>query len=110
MGDSVEDDPFAAVKSMQKVKDPFFFAHFVASTGYELVELRDEIYLQLMKQTTENPNPRSMMSGWVLLLLCCRTFLPSEEFLPFVHSCFEAATHHRFALPLPSLRIMNVNV
>ena len=43
-------------------------------------ELRDEIYIQLVKQTTKNPRSDSLYKGWSLLAICCSIFPPSDEF------------------------------
>jgi hypothetical protein len=41
--------------------------------------IRDEIYVQLIKQTTENPHPRSETLGWKLIFMCLITFAPVIE-------------------------------
>ena len=63
---------------------------FMYSCIYEILQcdnsynLKDEIYLQLIKQTTNNPNNASLIAGWELILLCCNTFKPSDEFTPYL--------------------------
>ena len=42
-------------------------------------KLRDELFVQLMKQMTCNPRPVSKSKGEVLMFLALRTFPPSEE-------------------------------
>jgi hypothetical protein len=46
--------------------------------------LRDEIYMQLIKQLTQNPRPDSVLRGWQLLALLSETFPPSNTALPYV--------------------------
>lgn len=48
-------------------------------------ELKVEVYLQLMKQLSENSNPASVKKGWQLFALCLRTFtVQSLEKMIFV--------------------------
>jgi myosin-7 len=42
--------------------------------------IADEIYLQLMKQMTENPKPESLARGWQLLCMCVGCFPPTRNF------------------------------
>eukprot|EP00048_Salpingoeca_helianthica_P011974 m.173364 g.173364 ORF g.173364 m.173364 type:complete len:892 (-) comp15305_c0_seq1:324-2999(-) len=42
--------------------------------------LRDEIYIQLCKQTYMNRNLPSCEAGWVLLFICLNFFPPSQKF------------------------------
>ena len=57
-------------------------------------ELRDEIYCQLIKQTTNNPNPESLKRGWQLFGICSGAFPPSKEFEPFLLThCQRNAKH-----------------
>ncbi len=48
--------------------------------------LRDEVFVQLMKQLTRNTNRDSVARGLVLLELCLVSFPPSEELENFVEA------------------------
>lgn len=53
----------------------------VVSLGYSVRFLRDEMYMQLLKQTNENPGEASLTRGWELLLGCVHAFLPLDAVL-----------------------------
>ncbi|KAF6777839.1 hypothetical protein AHF37_02958 [Paragonimus kellicotti] len=42
--------------------------------------LRDELFAQLCKQTTGNPNAKSLTNGWALLCVCLYYFPPNGKF------------------------------
>ena len=47
---------------------------------YEEQELmKEEVFVQLLKQTEKNPDENSQLIGWKLIYLCLRKFTPSEE-------------------------------
>jgi myosin heavy subunit len=48
--------------------------------GLELKDIRTEIYCQLVKQLTQNPNSFSVQKGWDLMVLCLATFPPPGDF------------------------------
>lgn len=50
------------------------------------IEIRDEIYCQLVKQTTGNADRRSCFRGYQLILCCLACFPPSEALAPFLLS------------------------
>jgi Rho GTPase-activating protein 39 len=53
---------------------------WLLGTGLAHGELRDEIYCQVMKQLTGNPNQESIFRGWQLLCVLLVTFPPSKNF------------------------------
>jgi len=46
--------------------------------------LRDELYLQLCKQTTQNPNPTSCERGWEVLGIALSFFPPTNKFFSYL--------------------------
>jgi hypothetical protein len=44
--------------------------------------LRDELYVQLCRQTTENPKRESLIRGWELMAICLSFVPPSPTFQP----------------------------
>ena len=54
----------------------------ITSLGYSRAPLRDEIFVQLCKQTTDNPKKESLRRGWELLAICLAFFPPSTTFSP----------------------------
>jgi hypothetical protein len=58
---------------------PITLAHEVIFRGLEEPLLRDEIFIQLIKQTTKNPSNESLLLGWKLMYLCVKTFPPTTE-------------------------------
>ena len=59
---------------------PAMLAQDVLRKGFENKMLRDEIYIQLIKQLTNNPRPESVAKGWQLMCMCVGTFPPSVDF------------------------------
>ncbi|KAI0321217.1 hypothetical protein OF83DRAFT_1168648 [Amylostereum chailletii] len=55
-------------------------------------ELRDEIYCQVMKQLTGNPNTESVFKGWQLLCVLLITFPPSKNFETYLQSFLKQRT------------------
>ncbi|KPP57465.1 rho GTPase-activating protein 39-like, partial [Scleropages formosus] len=47
---------------------------------WALPGLRDELYVQLVRQTTHNLRPPSLAAGWELMAICLGFFAPSPKF------------------------------
>ena len=56
------------------------------STACSRHELRDEIFVQLCRQTTDNPSKSSVVLGLHLMACCLTYFHPSVKFSPYLAS------------------------
>lgn len=63
---------------------PAMLAQDILRKGYEYKPIRDEIYLLIIKQLTNNPRPESVAKGWQVMCMCVGTFPPSQEFENFL--------------------------
>ncbi|XP_057298183.1 rho GTPase-activating protein 39-like [Hydractinia symbiolongicarpus] len=52
----------------------------LTTRGWSTPALRDEIFIQLCKQTTHNEKPTSLKRGWELITACLSIFPPSSKF------------------------------
>ena len=48
--------------------------------------LKNEIFIQLMKQLTNNPTPRSELLGWKLMCFLCQYVVPSKELVEYLRA------------------------
>ncbi|XP_051532355.1 rho GTPase-activating protein 39-like isoform X2 [Myxocyprinus asiaticus] len=60
--------------------DPRHAALLVVTKCWGMQGLRDELYVQLVRQTTGNTSPRSLAAGWELMAVCLAFFAPSPKF------------------------------
>ncbi|KAJ6226331.1 rho gtpase activation protein [Anaeramoeba flamelloides] len=60
----------------------------ILEIGINNAELRDEIYVQISKQTTRNPNPHSNLRGWGAMCLVTQTFPPSNDLIDYLKKLF----------------------
>uniref|UniRef100_A0A1A8ETN9 Rho GTPase-activating protein 39 n=2 Tax=Nothobranchius korthausae TaxID=1143690 RepID=A0A1A8ETN9_9TELE len=60
--------------------DPFSVALEVVVRGWSNQGLRDELYIQLCRQTTENFRYDSLERGWELMAICLAFFPPTPRF------------------------------
>ncbi|XP_063604503.1 uncharacterized protein LOC134779995 isoform X7 [Penaeus indicus] len=56
----------------------------IVNMCYNTVGLRDELFVQICRQTTENHKRDSLRRGWELLAICLAFFPPSEKFSPYL--------------------------
>lgn len=72
-------DKSGSISKTLKVANPLDH-QYVLEKGICHGELRDEIYVQLCKQLTKNPNPKSVLKGWEFMSLLTVCFPPSKNF------------------------------
>jgi hypothetical protein len=75
---------------------PISLAYEVILLGFNEPSIRDEIYCQLIKQTTQNPSPSSLLLGLKLLYLCISTIAPSTFVAPALLSHLSTFAHPAF--------------
>ena len=63
---------------------PAMLAQDILRKGFECKAVRDEIYLQVIKQLTSNPRAESVAKGWQMMCMCVGTFAPSFDFEYFL--------------------------
>lgn len=61
--------------------------------GLKRGELRDELFMQLLKQTRANPSIQSRARGWELLFLVASTMSPSKDFVGLVSQYIHDTAH-----------------
>ena len=64
----------------KKTTFPASFGHHILSRALNDVDLRNEVFLQIVKQMKGNPDPRSIQRCWILMALCVDAFGPTAEF------------------------------
>eukprot|EP01147_Barroeca_monosierra_P008456 gene8456-941_t len=68
-------------KQNEETMDNLQRVQLICNVGITRPNTRDEIYCQLCKQLTDNPNKVSRARGYILLALLAGCFLPSDAFL-----------------------------
>ncbi|XP_072163081.1 uncharacterized protein [Diadema setosum] len=58
----------------------------LVTKGWSVVPLRDEVYIQLCRQTSDNYQDESLRSGWELMAILLYFFPPSVSFHPYLES------------------------
>jgi Rho GTPase-activating protein 39 len=65
--------------------------------------VRDELYMQLCRQTTENPKRESLIRGWELLAICLSFIPPSPTFQPALLGYMNRHRDPSFAKHFPEI-------
>uniref|UniRef100_A0A1I8MH79 Rho GTPase-activating protein 39 n=1 Tax=Musca domestica TaxID=7370 RepID=A0A1I8MH79_MUSDO len=66
-------------------------------------QLRDELYVQLCRQTTENPKRDSLIRGWELMAVCLSFVPPSPTFQPTLLNYVNRHRDPTFATSFPEV-------
>uniref|UniRef100_A0A672STX8 Unconventional myosin-VIIa-like n=1 Tax=Sinocyclocheilus grahami TaxID=75366 RepID=A0A672STX8_SINGR len=80
---------------VKHVRTPIDLTNQIFGSVTAHVDLRDEIYCQIMKQMTNNNH--GMERGWQLLWLCCGLFPPSQLLLRHAQRFLESRTREPLA-------------
>ncbi|XP_071348791.1 unconventional myosin-X [Trachinotus anak] len=77
---------FSSLQHLEGVADPVPIIQGILQTGQELKPLRDELYCQLIKQTTRPPQPGSPgnLCSWKILACMSCTFVPTRSILRYL--------------------------
>ncbi|KAH0617998.1 hypothetical protein JD844_016889 [Phrynosoma platyrhinos] len=98
---------FNSLQQLESVSDPIPIIQGILQTGHDLRPLRDELYCQLIKQTSKVPNPGSVgnLYSWQILTCMSCMFLPSRSILKYlkfhlkrVHDQFPETEMEKYAL------------
>ncbi|BFZ12100.1 hypothetical protein BsWGS_15138 [Bradybaena similaris] len=78
------------------------FIQMMVKAGIDRLELRDEILIQLLRQTNENPDHEAVRQAWVVLCLSTASFSPSKNLhkylLSYVKRCCSDPVAGRYAM------------
>ena len=75
-------------------------AQEVLRMGLEMTPLRDELFCQLLKQITHNPNTDSRAKGLDLMRICLQAFAPSDKFINYVEYALREAGERALVVQL----------
>ncbi|XP_068576075.1 rho GTPase-activating protein 39 isoform X5 [Cebidichthys violaceus] len=67
-------------------------ALLVITKCWDMPGLRDELYVQLVRQTTANATPRSLAAGWELMAVSLAFFAPSPKFRCYLEGYIQRHT------------------
>ena len=71
----------------------------IVNTAFSKPPLRDELYVQICRQTTENPRKESLRRGWELMAVCLAFVPPSATFEPYLEGYMNRHRDPNFQFP-----------
>ncbi|XP_066602742.1 rho GTPase-activating protein 39 isoform X2 [Prorops nasuta] len=71
----------------------------IVNTVFSKPPLRDELYVQICRQTTENPRKESLRRGWELMAVCLAFVPPSATFEPYLEGYMNRHRDPNFQFP-----------
>lgn len=81
---------------------------YIIGQGIEREELRDEIFVQCMRQATNNPHSEWTDRIWLLMCLAIVAFQPSKLLIRQVHVSCEIRNHKLILVIFEMLQILCV--
>lgn len=71
----------------------------IVNTAFSKPPLRDELYVQICRQTTENPRKESLRRGWELMAVALAFVPPSPTFEPYLEGYMNRHRDPNFQFP-----------
>ncbi|CAB0036467.1 unnamed protein product [Trichogramma brassicae] len=71
----------------------------IVNMVFSKAPLRDELYVQICRQTTENPRKESLRRGWELMAICLAFVSPSATFEPYLEGYMNRHRDPNFQFP-----------
>ncbi|XP_065839578.1 unconventional myosin-X-like [Oscarella lobularis] len=76
---------FNSLQDQESVGDPIPVIQGILQTCFDLPQLRNEVYCQLIKQTnTTQQDSIAVLRNWQVLACMCSSFLPARKFLRYL--------------------------
>ncbi|CAB3995226.1 Unconventional myosin-X, partial [Paramuricea clavata] len=87
---------FSSLQEQESVADPIPVIQGILQTCHDLKPLRDEVFCQLLKQTTSAPDFDSIgnLKNWQVIVCMCCTFIPSRKILRYLRSHLRRSRDH----------------
>ncbi|KAF2366059.1 MyTH4 domain [Trinorchestia longiramus] len=82
----------------------------IVSLAYTSPCLRDELFVQLCKQTTDNQKNDSLKRGWELLAVALQFFPPSETLAPHLGFYIERHTNSNYLAQYPDVNKWPIHI